>query len=110
MLRLASGSPTNSNGIPMAAFKARPAKGSEKRRQIEAAATRCVVAAGQQLDAEIMRLWRWDQIGDPLDLIERDLVTGPVTQTQRSQDVTAPPASGQPGRALEFARPVKSRV
>jgi hypothetical protein len=26
-----------------------------------------------------MRLWRWDQIGDLLDLIEHDLVTGAVT-------------------------------
>jgi hypothetical protein len=30
-----------------------------------------VVAAGQQFNGEIMRRWRWDQIGDPLDLIER---------------------------------------
>jgi hypothetical protein len=66
---------------------ARPTKGSEKRRQIEAAATRCVVAAGQQLNGEIMRRWRWDQIGDPVDLIEHDLVAGAVTQTQRWQDV-----------------------
>ena len=30
-----------------------------------------VVAAGQQLNGEIMRQARWDQIGDPVDLIER---------------------------------------
>ena len=36
----------------------------------------CVVAAGQQLNGKIMRLWRWDQIGDSLELIER--ISSPV--------------------------------
>ena len=49
-----------------------------------------------------MRLWRWDQIGDPPDLIECDLVAGAVTQAQRSQDVSAPPGSAGTAELLNL--------